>query len=578
MASGGAHFLDRGKSWAQDDLGLDRRLGKAVAKLGFIYPTLVQAKCIPLALQGRDLLVRARTGSGKTAAYALPLLHKILGAKDAEPGLEPAIRAVVLVPTRELCAQVGAQLRQLTHYCLDVVSVLALVDDNTSVQQAQLRDRPDVLVATPARLVTHLRAGNVALRDTVETLVVDEADLVLSFGYADDIRTVMAGLPKVCQSFLMSATLSRELEDLKRVVLHRPATLKLEEGAGSGRLAQFYLPLGAEADKPLVLFALLRLGLLEGKGLFFVNSVDACYRLKLFLDSFFVRSAVLNAELPLNSRLHILQEFNRDIFDYLIVTDGSLDVTTAENDGGGAESEMETDAGTDEEEEEREESEVEEASGEEATAKAVGRNQLVEGDDSDDDDDSSSNDDGAAAAVANGAVKAATGASATNGAAISATGTKRKQPGSDGGDKNASGGGGGGKGGIKGRCKQVDAGYGVARGVDFQGVSFVVNVDVPPTPHSYTHRIGRTARGGASGTALTLIVAPSPAEQAALAAIQASQPLLPEAGGGSALEAARDVGGTGGSGVGAIGGDGSGGSGAQRAPLAFGTREMGQFR
>ncbi|CAN0316586.1 unnamed protein product [Ectocarpus fasciculatus] len=212
------------------------------------------------------------------------------------------------------------------HYCRDQVSLLALVDDNMAAQEAALRDKADVLVATPARLVAHLKAGNVELKDTVETLVVDEADLVLSFGYSEDIRAVTKRLPKICQGFLMSATLSAELEDLKRVVLHSPAVLKLEEGARDGRLAQFYLSLADKGDKFLVVFAFIKLGLLEGKGLFFVNETESSYRLKLFLEQFHVRSAVLNAELPLNSRLHILQEFNRGIFDYLIVTDDSMDV------------------------------------------------------------------------------------------------------------------------------------------------------------------------------------------------------------------------------------------------------------
>ncbi|CAM9708036.1 unnamed protein product, partial [Ectocarpus sp. 8 AP-2014] len=317
-------------TFMQHDFGLDRRLVKAVAKMGFVYPTLVQNKCIPLALRGKDLLVRARTGSGKTAAFALPLLQKILRRKEAEPGLPRGVRAVVLVPTRELCDQASssarAHLSELMHYCRDQVSLLALVDDNMAAQEAALRDKADVLVATPARLVAHLKAGNVELKDTVETLVVDEADLVLSFGYSEDIRAVTKRLPKICQGFLMSATLSAELEDLKRVVLHSPAVLKLEEGARDGRLSQFYLSLADKGDKFLVVFAFIKLGLLEGKGLFFVNETESSYRLKLFLEQFHVRSAVLNAELPLNSRLHILQEFNRGIFDYLIVTDDSMDV------------------------------------------------------------------------------------------------------------------------------------------------------------------------------------------------------------------------------------------------------------
>lgn len=117
----------------------------------------------------------------------------------------------------------------------------------------------------------------------------------------------------------MSATLSPELDKLKRVLLHNPVILKLEEAEGSGHLVQFYLR-ATEADKFLILYVFLKVGLLQGKGLIFVNDVDKCYRLKLFLQQFYINAAVLNAEVPLNSRLHILEEFNRGVFDYLIAT------------------------------------------------------------------------------------------------------------------------------------------------------------------------------------------------------------------------------------------------------------------
>jgi len=112
------------------------------------------------------------------------------------------------------------------------------------------------------------------------------------------------------QSFLMSATLSSELDELKRLVLHSPAVLRLEGDDASGQLTQFFVNVPSE-DRYLVLYALLRLELISGKALFFVNDVDACYRLKLFLEQFSIGAAVLNAELPANSRQHILQQFNK---------------------------------------------------------------------------------------------------------------------------------------------------------------------------------------------------------------------------------------------------------------------------
>ena len=171
-----------------DSVGLDLRLRKAVSRLGHVRPTLVQSKCLPLAISsGRDLLVRARTGSGKTLAYCLPLLQKILQQESKDSG----VKAVILVPTRELCTQVFQTLQTLTYYCDEIISLAVLSGGRSNSekgkqelarQEAMLRDLPDVIVATPAGLLTHIRSGVLDLASSVETLVVDEADLVLSFG------------------------------------------------------------------------------------------------------------------------------------------------------------------------------------------------------------------------------------------------------------------------------------------------------------------------------------------------------------------------------------------------------------
>ncbi|EED91448.1 dead-box RNA helicase, partial [Thalassiosira pseudonana CCMP1335] len=400
--------------------GIDARLLKALSRLNYVHPTLVQSKSIPLALtSGRDLLVRARTGSGKTLAYCIPVIQKILGRKKEEQGEGTAVKGVILVPTRELCTQVAKVIDDLTYYCADHVKVVVLNNNSNNLQQeALLRDRPDIVVATPAGLVGHVRSGKLNLKRSVETLVVDEADLILSFGYANDVTEIMKSLPKTCQGFLMSATLSPELHNLKHVVLHSPAVLKLEEedeDGGNGNLMQFYLDLPGK-DKFLVLYVFLKLGLLKGKGLFFVNTIDGGYRLKLFLEQFHIRSAVLNAELPLRSRLNIIEHFNVGNFDYLIATDEATDMRSHHD-----------------------------------------------------------------------------------GKKKSTKGKSNKR-------------------------RRRDGEYGVSRGLDFRGVSFVVNVDLPTSPESYTHRIGRTARGGANGVALTLVDGSKDEEAEMLFQIQENQP------------------------------------------------------
>ena len=440
--------LDPSETFAtlSDTIGLDYRLKKALARLGFVRPTLVQAKCLPLALEsGRDLLVRAKTGSGKTLAYTLPLLHKLLQRKDQQ-----SIGGVILVPTRELCSQVQKTLKDLTVYCDDILSVAVLSVGNARGeksknellwQESRLRDNPSIVVATPAGLLRHIRNGALSgLKESAETLVVDEADLILSFGYSKEIAEIVKALPRICQGFLMSATLSPEVDSLKKIMLNSPVVLKLENddgdaGAQKGKLKQFYVNVPTK-DKNLLIYVFLKLGLLKGKGLFFVNSTDAGYRLKLFLEQFHIRSAVLNAELPFRSRMNIIEQFNMGNFDYLIATDASTDVPDdlKEVQDEGAEDEI--DAGDD---------------GKEANTN--------------------------------------TSKSATK-----------------------------------------DSEYGVARGLDFRRVAFVLNVDFPPNARSYSHRVGRTARGGAKGVALSFVEVESTEQYDALLAVQDDQPTIPLAG------------------------------------------------
>ncbi|RMX70344.1 hypothetical protein DD238_000190 [Peronospora effusa] len=487
-------FLDGQKPFAACEFGLDRRLSKAVAKMRFVHATLVQVHCIPLALQGKDLLVRARTGSGKTAAFALPLLHKILQHKQDAPASDSAVRALVLVPTKELVEQTRRHMIELMYYCQDTVSLLALGSQSMNAQQALLRDAPDVLVATPGRLVAHLEAGNLTLKDSVQTVVIDEADLVLSFGYGEDIRTIFNALPKACQTFCMSATLSPELEKLKRSVLHNPAVVKLEEGATDGKLQQFYLSVKA-VDKDLLLYALLRLGVVSGKVIFFVNSTDAAYRLKLFFEQFVIKSAVLNAKLPHNSRQHIIEEFNRGLFDYLIATDDSVDRDeVGDEDEDDGDEEEDKDLEQDEEEENAENSDTDSDAVKEDVEEVENDERdsdKEENADSEEDDEAMESDKGEAVKNDNGADDDDEQQEKTT---VSAK-----------------------------RGRADDEGYGVSRGVDFRGVQFVINVDLPKSVRAYTHRIGRTARGGASGTALSLVCKEDPKEERALKRVQAKQ-------------------------------------------------------
>eukprot|EP00058_Branchiostoma_floridae_P018269 XP_002603758.1 hypothetical protein BRAFLDRAFT_59676 [Branchiostoma floridae] len=178
------------KSLAFHEMGLDDRLLKAIASQGWRHPTLIQERAIPLALEGKDLLARARTGSGKTAAFVIPIIQRILDGKQAAK--EQAVKALVLTPSKELCSQAYKNAVALSSCCSREVRCLDVsgTTDITS-QRPMLMEKPDIVIGTPSRVLAHIQGGNLELQQSLEMLVIDEADLVFSFGYEKDIKTLL---------------------------------------------------------------------------------------------------------------------------------------------------------------------------------------------------------------------------------------------------------------------------------------------------------------------------------------------------------------------------------------------------
>lgn len=241
-------------------------------------PTMIQEKAIPLLLEGKDVLVRARTGSGKTAAFAIPLIQKILNSKLNAS--EQVISAIIIAPSKELCSQIKVVLDDLTIKCQRIVRNINISSiTNESGQKNMLLQRPDIVISTPSKILTHLKSNTINLRDGFETLIIDEADLVFSFGFENDLRGVLRFLPPIYQAVLASATLSDDIAKLKKLVLHNPVILKLEEPelAPSTQLSHYHISAG-ENDKAAILYALNKLHLIRGKSIIFVNTVDKCYK------------------------------------------------------------------------------------------------------------------------------------------------------------------------------------------------------------------------------------------------------------------------------------------------------------
>lgn len=204
------------------EFALHERLLKVLAELGFATPTPVQAAAIPLAMAGRDLRVTAQTGSGKTAAFLLPLLHYLIEHPDHRAGT----RAVILLPTRELARQTQKTIEQLAAYTF-IKSELITGGEDFKVQAARMRRNPDILVGTPGRLLEHQDAGHLVLDDLV-ALVLDEADRMLDMGFKDDVLRLAQHCNANRQTLLFSATPGGEaLTQVAAAVLRDPEELML---------------------------------------------------------------------------------------------------------------------------------------------------------------------------------------------------------------------------------------------------------------------------------------------------------------------------------------------------------------
>jgi ATP-dependent RNA helicase RhlE len=205
-------------------LGLAPELLRAVSAQGYTDPTPVQRQAIPLVLAGRDLLAGAQTGTGKTAAFVLPMLQRLAATERRDAASRPRIRALILAPTRELAMQVEESVRVYGGGRRRSTAIFGGV--GFPGQVASLRRGVEIVVATPGRLLDHARQGTIDLRE-VEILVLDEADRMLDMGFIRDIRSILSLLPDRRQNLLFSATFSKEIRGLAEGLLDRPASVQV---------------------------------------------------------------------------------------------------------------------------------------------------------------------------------------------------------------------------------------------------------------------------------------------------------------------------------------------------------------
>jgi ATP-dependent RNA helicase RhlE len=219
-----------------ESLGLNSILTRTVREIGYEQPTEIQERAIPRVLEGRDVLGRAKTGTGKTAAFALPILQRI----DTTPPPEPqqrkrrrhpqphrALRALVITPTRELCVQIGASFEEYGQHCdTSVMTIYGGVRMDRQIRK--LKTGVDIVAATPGRLLDHMKRRNIDLSH-VEVFVVDEADRMFDMGFIDDVRDIVRALPRKRQTLLFSATFSSRIRRLAEQIQREPVIIEIGE-------------------------------------------------------------------------------------------------------------------------------------------------------------------------------------------------------------------------------------------------------------------------------------------------------------------------------------------------------------
>ncbi|HJQ19252.1 MAG TPA: DEAD/DEAH box helicase, partial [Gemmatimonadaceae bacterium] len=281
-------------------LKLHPSLLAGIKDLGFARPTPIQRDAIPAALDGRDVLACAMTGSGKTAAFLLPVLHRLL----AKP--RGRTRALVLTPTRELAAQVHQELSDLAVHT-PITSAAVFGGVGIGPQEHAFRAGVDAIVATPGRLLDHLRQPYAKL-DHIEVLVLDEADRMLDMGFLPDLRRVLRLLPRKRQTLFFSATLPPPIVQLTREMLHNPATINIERAATPATgITQAVYPVPQELKSALLL-KLLERGLMR-EALVFTRTKHRANRLWEFLTKRGIKAARIHGNRSQNQRTDALQGF-----------------------------------------------------------------------------------------------------------------------------------------------------------------------------------------------------------------------------------------------------------------------------
>jgi ATP-dependent RNA helicase DDX27 len=300
------------------NMNLSRPILRGLANVGFTTPTLIQQKTIPIALLGKDVVGGAQTGSGKTAAFIVPILERLL----YRPKKVPTSRVLILCPTRELAMQCHSVAIKLASYT-DIKFSLTVGGLSLKVQEAELKQRPDVIIATPGRFIDHMRNSQGFGVDTIEIVVMDEADRMLEDGFADELNEIITTIPKSRQTMLFSATMTDSVDQLVRLSLNRPARLLVNAKKSTVKsLTQEFVRIRPQREKyKLAMLLHMCQVLVTTRCIIFFRSKVFAHRVRVIFSLFGLKAAELHGSLTQEQRVRAVETFRDGTVDYLLATD-----------------------------------------------------------------------------------------------------------------------------------------------------------------------------------------------------------------------------------------------------------------
>ena len=297
-------------------LQLSRPVLKGIAELKFTKPTLIQSASIPIALLGKDIVAGAQTGSGKTGAYMIPIIERLLYKPST------STKVIILTPTRELALQVYEFGKKLSHHVNNLNIGLAVGGLNLRQQEEQLKTRPDIVIATPGRLIDHIRNSPSFSVQDIQVLVIDEADRMLEEGFQEELTEILSLIPKhKRQTLLFSATMNTRIQDLIQLSLQKPVRIMIDppKQVASKLLQQFVRIRKREHLKPALLYQLLK-GV-STRVVVFVARKETAHKLRIVLGLLGLKVSELHGALSQEQRLQNVKNFKSLDVPVLICTD-----------------------------------------------------------------------------------------------------------------------------------------------------------------------------------------------------------------------------------------------------------------